>query len=59
MYTILNLMVDTGAVYICTESIFPSRRLQQLIQKLEAAKKYSLNGDLIFVEHVSTTVIFI
>ncbi|XP_076178453.1 DNA repair protein XRCC3 isoform X2 [Ptiloglossa arizonensis] len=43
-----------GAVYICTESVFPSRRLQQLIQKLEATKKYGINGDLIFVEHVST-----
>ncbi|XP_031847924.1 DNA repair protein XRCC3 isoform X2 [Nomia melanderi] len=40
-----------GAIYICTESIFPSRRLQQLIQKLEIAKKYRLNGDPIFVEH--------
>ncbi|XP_076661986.1 DNA repair protein XRCC3 [Halictus rubicundus] len=44
-----------GAVYICTESIFPSRRLQQLIKKLEVVKKYGITGDLIFVEHVSTT----
>ncbi|XP_053980799.1 DNA repair protein XRCC3-like [Hylaeus volcanicus] len=43
-----------GAVYICTESVFPSRRLQQLIQTLEATKKHGINGDLIFVEHVST-----
>ncbi|KZC14711.1 DNA repair protein XRCC3 [Dufourea novaeangliae] len=43
-----------GAVYICTESVFPSRRLQQLIQELEVTKKYGINGDLIFVEHSST-----
>ncbi|XP_034186332.1 DNA repair protein XRCC3 [Osmia lignaria lignaria] len=43
-----------GAVYICTESIFPSRRLQELIQKLDVTKKYGINGDLIFVEHIST-----
>lgn len=44
-----------GAVYVCTESIFPSRRLQELIQKLDVTKKYGINGDLVFVEHVSTT----
>ncbi|XP_076685113.1 DNA repair protein XRCC3 isoform X2 [Andrena cerasifolii] len=43
-----------GAVYICTESGFPSRRLQELIQKLEVTKKFGINGDIIFVEHVST-----
>ncbi|CAK9802514.1 DNA repair protein XRCC3 [Anthophora quadrimaculata] len=43
-----------GAVYICTESIFPSRRLQELIQKLEVTKKYGINGDSVFVEHIST-----
>ncbi|XP_043787235.1 DNA repair protein XRCC3-like [Apis laboriosa] len=43
-----------GAIYICTESIFPSRRLQELIQKLEITKKHGINGDLIFVEHIST-----
>ncbi|XP_076753302.1 DNA repair protein XRCC3 [Xylocopa sonorina] len=43
-----------GAVYICTESVFPSRRLQELIQKLEIAKKYEINGDSVFVEHIST-----
>ncbi|XP_043258404.1 DNA repair protein XRCC3-like [Colletes gigas] len=43
-----------GAVYICTECVFPSRRLQQLIKKLEPAKKHGINGDLIFVEHVSS-----
>nr|XP_033325712.1 DNA repair protein XRCC3 isoform X1 [Megalopta genalis] len=44
-----------GAVYICTESIFPSRRLQQLIGQIEVIKHHGINGDLIFVEHVSTT----
>ncbi|XP_017767416.1 PREDICTED: DNA repair protein XRCC3-like [Eufriesea mexicana] len=43
-----------GAIYICTESIFPSRRLQELIQQLEIIKKYGVNGDLVFVEHIST-----
>ncbi|XP_071857964.1 DNA repair protein XRCC3 [Bombus fervidus] len=43
-----------GAVYICTECTFPSRRLQELIQKLEITKKYGINGDLVFVEHIST-----
>ncbi|XP_076246669.1 DNA repair protein XRCC3 [Calliopsis andreniformis] len=44
-----------GAVYICTQSIFPSRRLQELIQKLEITKKHGINGDKVFVEHASTT----
>ncbi|XP_033307652.1 DNA repair protein XRCC3-like isoform X1 [Bombus bifarius] len=43
-----------GAVYICTECTFPSRRLQELIQKLEITKKYGINGDSVFVEHIST-----
>ncbi|KAF3427780.1 hypothetical protein E2986_11124 [Frieseomelitta varia] len=43
-----------GAIYICTESVFPSRRLQELIQKLEITKKYGINGDSVFVEHIST-----
>lgn len=45
---------SAGAVYISTECVFPSRRLQDLIQKLEIIKKYGINGDCIFVEHVST-----
>ncbi|XP_026667219.1 DNA repair protein XRCC3-like isoform X2 [Ceratina calcarata] len=43
-----------GAVYICTECGFPSTRLQELLQKLETIKNFGVNGDCIFVEHVST-----
>ena len=52
-------MINIGAIYICTESVFPSRRLQELIQKLEITKKYGINGDSVFVEHISTIVIII
>ena len=52
-------MINVGAIYICTESVFPSRRLQELIQKLEITKKYGINGDSVFVEHISTIVIII
>lgn len=47
----------TGAIYICTEGVFPSRRLQQLIQNSEIAKNHPVNGDVIFVDHASTIVI--
>ncbi|XP_032666364.1 DNA repair protein XRCC3-like isoform X2 [Odontomachus brunneus] len=36
------------------EALFPSRRLQQLIENSEIAKTYSVNGDVIFVDHIST-----
>ncbi|XP_017875707.1 DNA repair protein XRCC3-like isoform X1 [Ceratina calcarata] len=45
---------SAGAVYICTECGFPSTRLQELLQKLETIKNFGVNGDCIFVEHVST-----
>lgn len=51
--------VNTGAIYICTETAFPSERLQQLLQNSEIAKAYSVNGDVIFVNHIATIVITI
>lgn len=50
-------MVLTGAIYICTETAFPSKRLQQLLDNSEIAKTHSVNGDVIFVSHVATIVI--
>jgi len=46
-----------GAIYICTENAFPSKRLQQLLENSEIAKTHSVNGDVIFVIHIATTVI--
>jgi len=46
-----------GAIYICTETAFPSKRLQQLLENSEIAKTHSVNGDVIFVSHIATTVI--
>ena len=52
-----------GAVYICTEDVFPTRRLQQLTESF--SKEHSCNdltakhlSDNIFVEHVATVVSF-
>ncbi|XP_071789237.1 DNA repair protein XRCC3-like [Asterias amurensis] len=47
-----------GAVYVCTEDVFPSKRLHQLIQtfqgRLDATESKHLRlGDNIFIEHVS------
>lgn len=42
-----------GAVYICTEDVFPSRRLQQMIQCFSRRKKGHKFGDNIFIEHVA------
>ncbi|XP_018397508.1 PREDICTED: DNA repair protein XRCC3-like [Cyphomyrmex costatus] len=46
--------LGAGAIYICTESAFPSKRLQQLLEKSEIAKTHSVNGDVIFVTHIAT-----
>ncbi|XP_034933799.1 DNA repair protein XRCC3-like [Chelonus insularis] len=43
-----------GAIYICTESKFPSNRLQELLKFSPVAKQYKINGDVIFIEHIST-----
>ncbi|KAG7199153.1 hypothetical protein KM043_018042 [Ampulex compressa] len=43
-----------GAVYICTQSAFPSKRLQQLIERLEVIQGHQINGDKIFVQHICT-----
>ncbi|XP_051162778.1 DNA repair protein XRCC3-like [Leptopilina boulardi] len=42
----------SGAIYICTEAVFPSQRLNELLMKSHIAKKYYITGDIIFVEHV-------
>ncbi|XP_071834707.1 DNA repair protein XRCC3-like isoform X1 [Apostichopus japonicus] len=50
--------LNGGAVYVCTEDVFPSKRLQQLIKsfpaqhKLERTKQLAL-GENIYVEHVA------
>lgn len=46
----------TGAIYICTETAFPSKRLQQLLRNSEIVKTHSVNGDVIFVNHIATIV---
>ncbi|THK33085.1 DNA repair protein XRCC3 [Diachasma alloeum] len=43
-----------GVLYICTESVFPSKRLQELLKTSPISKKYKSTSDLIFVEHIST-----
>ncbi|XP_022108570.1 DNA repair protein XRCC3-like [Acanthaster planci] len=54
----VNGGLDGGAVYICTEDVFPSKRLHQLIEnfqkRLSATKYHQLKlGDNIFIEHLS------
>ena len=51
----------TGAVYICTEDVFPSKRLRQLteffVQDHSKLKLTAKNvSDNIFVEHTATIV---
>ncbi|KAM0735906.1 DNA repair protein XRCC3 [Formica fusca] len=46
--------LGAGAIYICTETAFPSKRLQQLLHNSEIAKAHSVNGDVIFVTHIAT-----
>ena len=53
----VKLLMLTGAIYICTETAFPSKRLQQLLTKSEIAKTHSVNGDVILVGHIATSVI--
>lgn len=48
-----------GAVYVCTEDAFPTKRLQQLVQTFschESSLSYQQLTDSIFVEHCATTV---
>ncbi|XP_026464891.1 DNA repair protein XRCC3-like [Ctenocephalides felis] len=54
--------LNAGAVYICTEDVFPSKRLQQLFQTFPVsfAKRYRLKtsfttqfADNIYIEHAS------
>lgn len=53
----MELLILTGAIYICTETAFPSERLQQLLKNSDIAKTHSVNGDVIFVNHIATVVI--
>lgn len=62
---VLNIMNQIGAVYICTEDVFPSKRLQQLFQTFPVAfaKRYRLKtsfttqfADNIYIEHASDAV---
>lgn len=58
------LSLTIGAVYICTEDVFPSKRLQQLIDQqhklradvpAEVIQKIKF-GNSIFVEHAADLV---
>ncbi|KAH9519590.1 DNA repair protein xrcc3 [Bulinus truncatus] len=49
----LNKEQSGGAVFICTESVFPSKRLQQMIKYFEKFLPGQNLGDKIFVEHVA------
>ncbi|CAL1536915.1 unnamed protein product, partial [Lymnaea stagnalis] len=49
----LNKSNPGGAVYICTEDVFPSKRLQQLIQSHSTKSPGHNLGDKIFIEHVA------
>ncbi|CAG5123701.1 unnamed protein product [Candidula unifasciata] len=49
----LNNICSGGAVYICTEDAFPSKRLQHLIQANSAITGGRNLGDQIFIEHVA------
>lgn len=51
--------MSTGAIYICTETAFPSKRLQQLLDNSEITKTHSVTGDVIFINHVATIVIIL
>ncbi|PSN35087.1 hypothetical protein C0J52_22703 [Blattella germanica] len=55
-YPISDGGLDGGAVYICTEDAFPSRRLQELFQTFPPTfKKFEKNAnfsDNIFIEHI-------
>ena len=50
-----------GAAYICTEDVFPNKRLHQIIQYFSRKMDKMLSnkiqyGDNIFIEHVSDVV---
>lgn len=58
---LVNEVVDSGAVYVCTEDAFPNKRLLQLSNSF--ARKYSHIGltanhltDSIYIEHAATIV---
>ncbi|XP_035828255.1 DNA repair protein XRCC3 isoform X3 [Aplysia californica] len=48
-----NVEHGGGAVYICTEDAFPSRRLQEIIKHNSSSESDRKFGDHIFVEHVA------
>ncbi|XP_066600943.1 DNA repair protein XRCC3-like isoform X2 [Prorops nasuta] len=49
----LTVQLPIAAGGFDADSTFPSRRLQELIKKLEISKKYGATGDKIFVQHIS------
>ncbi|XP_029160029.1 DNA repair protein XRCC3-like isoform X2 [Nylanderia fulva] len=51
----LSVQLPVTANGLAAETSFPSERLQQLLQNSEIAKTHSVNGDVIFVNHVATT----
>lgn len=63
MFQSLNVYMFTGAVYICTEDVFPNKRLHQLTESFsryhtqshpKLTAKYL--SDNIYIEHVATIV---
>ena len=52
--------LEGGAVYVCTEDAFPTKRLQQLVEVFTARPGCSRTiqqlTDAIFIEHCATTV---
>lgn len=54
------IYVHTGAVYICTEDVFPNKRLQQMTESFSQDQAHEFTAkylcDNIYVEHVATIV---
>lgn len=51
--------VGAGAIYICTEDAFPSRRLKQMVDRLQLRSHPPLSSvlmDNVFVEHAADLV---
>lgn len=49
-----------GAIYVCTEDAFPSRRLKQMIDVLHRTRPYLVNSvlmDNVYIEHSADVVI--
>ena len=54
------LTIPTGALYICTEDVFPNRRLVQMVEMLKLTGGPELRKiefmDNIFIEHAGEVV---